>query len=427
MMSLRSTTFLLAGFLLSLIGLQAHACSMYKVTVNGKTMVGCNHDTWLITPRIWFETTGYGAGFTGARLDGANGFAPQSGMNVHGLAFSRLSSATPENQAAPNKKQVVNPTLYLKDILHRCKTVDEVKNYVDQYDHSFFSEDVFIYVDRSGRYLVVEPYTTTLGQEAKYVLANFCPSQVSDFSSIKQPRYVNGSSFLKNKIDTSLSFCTALSDTMHVCRKKIGDGTLITSIWDLKAGKTNLFFYHDYSHTVQFDLKTELAKGDHILDMTSLFPPNKEFKALADFKTPITSEAVDLFLRGCFCLFFFSAIFFGIGYFINRKSTKYAYIKLLLFPLSLLLMYYSLVLATEVNIFYFPAPYKDYKPSMVTVASYIPFLLLIILIPMLQLNRKIIVERVWGWFPKLMLTLNSLTYIALIFLFMYWGLYDVFS
>ena len=61
---------------------------MYKVTKNGKTMVGCNEDAWRTTSHIWFEVgqnKQYGAAFTGSRWDGENGYAPQSGMNEHGF------------------------------------------------------------------------------------------------------------------------------------------------------------------------------------------------------------------------------------------------------------------------------------------------------------------------------------------------------
>ncbi|MEO8147820.1 MAG: hypothetical protein ABI723_09300 [Bacteroidia bacterium] len=402
-------------------------CSMYKITVNGKTMVGCNHDTWYLTPRIWFETSGYGACFTGARYDGDNGFAPQSGMNEFGLTFSRLAAATPENETvAANKKQITNATNYLKDILHKCKTVDEVKNYIDQFDHSSFSRDVFIYIDKSGRYLIVEPYTMTEGNDSEYVLANFCPSQVTDFSSIKQVRYVNGVAFLKTKTGTDIDFCTALSDTMHVCRKKIGDGTLLTSIWDVNEGITYLYFYHDYKHLVKFNVKDELAKGNHILEIPPLFPPNKEFKKLSDFKTPLNSKAIDMFLRFCFGLFLFSALYFLVNYFSKGTTTKYVLIKLALFPLSLIMMYYMFVLASEMNIFYFPAPYKDYKFSMLNIAAYIPFMILLLIIP-LYINRKIFKENAWRNFSKWLFTLNNLAYLALIIMFTYWGLYNVFN
>lgn len=404
----------------------AFACSTYKVTVNGKTMVGSNYDTWLETPRIWFETNGYGVAFTGARSDGKNGFAPQTGMNEFGLAFVTLATATPENGMVPlGKKQIVSRTNYLKDILHTCKTVDDVKMYIDQYDHSSLNNDVFLYVDSTGRYLVVEPYDLTLGDDTSYVLANFCPSTIADFSTIKQTRYVNGTAFLKNKIDSTLAFCSALSDTMHVCRKKLGDGTLLTSVLDLKEKITYLYFYHDYTHCVQFNMKEELKKGEHFVEITSLFPPNAEFQKLVAFKTPANSKAINKFIQFCVALFFFSAFFFLIRFAIKRKNTPHPYFNLLLVLLSFVLVFYMFVLVREENIYYFPAPYTDGSFSPVSMASYIPFLVLLLILPLLFLNVKLFRKSTWGAIPTCILTLNNCTYLALIVLFSYWGFYNI--
>jgi hypothetical protein len=428
MITKKSITSLLAGLILLFNSQLANSCSTYKVTASGKTMVGSNYDTWFETPRIWFETNGYGTAFSGARLDGKFGFAPQTGMNEFGLAFVTLATATPENGTpASGKKQIAVRTNYLKDILHTCKTVDEVKAYVDQYDHSSLSHDVFLYVDKTGKYLVVEPYTVMLGNDPTYVLANFCPSTVADFSTIKQVRYINGTLFLKNKIDSSLAFCTSLSDTMHVCRKKHGDGTLLTSILDLNNGNTYLYFYHDYKHLVKLNLKEELAKGNHPVEITSLFAPNEEFKKLTDFKTPLNSPALDLFLRFCFGLFFISAFFFLFSYFKKRTTSKYAYIKLLLFPLNLIMLCYVFTLARIENIFYFPAPYTDGNFSLVSLSSYIPFLILLLIIPLAIINRKIIKLSAWSFFPKWLFTINNISYLTMIALFAYWGLYSVFN
>lgn len=406
----------------------ALSCSTYKVTYGGKTMVGSNYDNWLLTPRIWFETNGYKTAFSGARPNGVNGFAPQTGLNEFGLAFITLATATPENGIAPaNKKQIGNRTLYLKDIMHHCKTVDEAKVYIDEFNHSSLSQDVFLYVDKTGRYLVVEPYSTTLGDNSKYVLANFCPSTISDLSTIKQARYVNGSAFLKNKIDSTLSFCTALSDTMHVCRRKLGDGTLLTSILNLNEGIIYLYFYHDYKHVIKLNLKEEFAMGNHFFEIPPLFPPNSEFKKLAAFMTPSNSKTIDFFLRICALLYFISAFFYLVSYFIKRQTTKYAYIKLLLALLSLIAVFYVFLLVRIENIYYFPAPYTDGSFSVVSLSSYIPFLILALIFPLLAFNKKILKESTWNLLSKLMLTLNNVTYMILIALFCNWGLYNVFA
>ena len=63
-----------------------------------------------------------------------------------------------------------------------------------------------------------------------------------------------------------------------------------------------------------------------------------------NFKTPLNNSAMDSFLRLCLALFLFSAFAFLISYFKKRAN-----IKLLLFALSLIMMYYVIVLATEIE------------------------------------------------------------------------------
>lgn len=408
---------------------KGNACSMYKVTVNGKTMVGCNEDAWRTTPRIWFEVAAkageYGAAFTGSRFDGSNGFAPQSGMNVHGLVFSRLASADPgrPNNLSVSGKPVTNPTQYLKDIIHKCRTVEEVKQFIGEYDHSFFTEDVFIYIDSTGKYLVVEPYTITVGNDAAYVLSNFCPSATAPSDALRLDRYRKGVDFLKSGMDTSIGFCTALSDSMHVCRAKIGDGTLLTSIWDSKEGRVCLYFYHNYGHPVFFNIKEELAKGDHMLEIPALFPPNAEFDKLARYKIPQNNIAIMLFLMCCGMLFLFSAFYFLISFFKGRKTKHYSVLKLALVPLSLMMFYYMYVLVRTIGIFYFPAPYTDPHSILISIASYFPYLVLVMIVPLCVLNVIIIRKRLWGRFPIILLTANSIVYLILIGLFIYWKLY----
>ena len=406
-----------------------NTCSMYKVTKNGKTMVGCNEDAWRTTPHIWFEIgnkkAAFGAAFTGSRFDGKNGYAPQSGMNEHGLVFSRLASYHPENNNSnfKNRLKINNPTQYLKDILHTCKTVEDVKKYIEKYYYSYFIEDVFIYVDASGKYIVVEPYKIISGNDASYVLSNFCPSITSKEDASKLERYKNGVLFLNNKLETNLEFCRKLSDTMHVCREKIGDGTLLTSIWDNTNGTVNLYFYHQYDKTIQFNIKEELAKGNHILKIDSLFPKNTEFEKLASYQIPHNNDALRLFLVFCGLFFAMSSIYFFVNYIKNRKTNKFNSIKLLLIPFGIILFYYMYVLNTSVNIFYFVSPYKSSYNSFISLTSYLPYLLFVIIIPLIRFNLKLIKEKLWNNFALVTISLNSLLYLILIGFFVYWRFY----
>ncbi len=411
---------------------KGHSCSMYKVTSYGKTIVGCNEDAWRTTPRVWFETAkipgNFGAVFTGSRFDGGNGFAPQSGMNEVGLSFSRLASFMPEDKSynKRGKKSIANPTILLKTIMHNCRTVEEVKAYIEKYDYSFFIEDIFIYVDETGKYLVVEPYKATIGHEASYVLSNFCPSITTIKKRRNLDRYRNGVDFLKIKKDTTLSFYTAMSDTMHVCREKIGDGTLLTSIWDLGNKTFTLYFYHDYSHLVKFNLKSELKKGDHIIKIQTLFPTNEEFIKLQNYQTPKNSITVMFFILFAGLLFVFSSFFFLINFLVTRKKNRYGYIKLIFVPFGLIMFYYIFLLATNIYIFYFPAPFSDQNSIINSLASYIPILVSLLILPMLYFCVKIFKEKAWGRFATWLFILNIIIYTILLVLFVYWQLLNVF-
>ena len=326
---------------------------MYKITIGDKTIVGTNFDAFYTSPRIWFEKAlkpgTYGAGFSGGRIIGINGYAPQSGMNEVGMSFSRLASATPKKNIVNmrNKKTIPNECSYLKDILHTCKSIEEVQNYISQYNHSFFNEDVFIYIEKSGRYLIVEPYTMTTGNDANYVLSNFCPSVTTATYANKLDRYRKGVELLKIKVDTTLEFCKSMADSMHVCRKKIGDGTLLSSIWNLKDGLITIYFYHDYTHSIQYNLKEELAKGDHFYEIPKIFPPNAEFQKLLNYRIPQNTPAIKFYLLFCGGLFSFTSIFFLFSFIRTRKTTSNSNSKLLFFPLGIVLAFYMFSLIRE--------------------------------------------------------------------------------
>ena len=404
------------------------ACSMYKITVDGKTMVGCNEDAWRTTSSIWFENAKNdhenGAAFTGSRRVGQSRIAPQSGMNEAGLVFSRLASYYPrQEEQIIAKKAITNEVEYLSGILHQCRSVDEVKRYIEQYDHSFFIEDVFIYVDQSGKYLVVEPYNLIEGNKSSYVLSNFCPSITDPASARNLDRYRNGDDFLKaHPLEASIAYCTALSDTMHVCRNRNGDGTLLTSIWDGKNGLVNLYFYHNFDGTVQFNLSQELAKGDHMLQVADLFPVNAEFERLKTYKTPFNTPALRVLLVLLAGVLFTFALLLLVHYFFKSESNRFDRIYLFSAMINVILIGYLFVLATNVNVYYFDAPYKHYSSFLISLSSYIPYFLLIALIPLLFYSARMIKSKENKRWIKGALVLNSLIYLALIAGFNYWGL-----
>lgn len=408
-------------------------CSMYKITINGKTMVGNNEDSWGRDARIWFEpgtNDKFGVVCVGYARKQPH---PDGAMNEFGLAFDAFTmyrkAHIPEKD--PNKNDFAYA--HIKTIMQQCKTVDEVYDFLEKLNlhilngSPIFNGGMFLFVDKTGKYLIVEADKLTIGNDDKFVLANFSFADTKDLSTIKMERYCKGVAFLNNKdLDTSLPFCVALSDTMSVNRAKIGDGTLYTSIYDLHDGLVHLYFFHDFSKGITFNLKEELAKGDHSYNFMELFPDNKNFQKFIDYKTPQNSKTILIFIIACGLLFFFSSVFFLISFF-RSSNAHYKYLKLGMSALSIALCVYAFILLRNEGIFYLPSPYEDGISLIVSLTSYLPFVLLICIIPLLITTVRIFRQKEWNGFAKWMLLTNNFAYVILIGLFSYWKLFDIFN
>lgn len=408
-------------------------CSIYKVTANRKTMVGNNEDSWRRDARIWFEKGSNGK--SGVAFVGYAGKQPHpdGAINEYGLVFDGFSMPHKLNfpERDPKKKDFAYEQLI--NIMQQCKTVDDVYAFLKDLNlyvlngSIIFNGGMLLFVDKTGKYLVVEASKLTFGNDDKFALANFSIADTKDLSTIKTERYCKGIRFLNNKkLVSDLAFCTALSDTMSVKRVKVGDGTLYTSIYDLEEGLIHLYFFHDYNKRVTFSLKEELAKGDHSYDFTEMFPDNQNFQKFIDYKTPQSDKSIFAFVVVCGLLFFFSFTHFLISFF-RTSNNSYRFLKLSISLLSIAMGVYAFVLLRNEGIYYFPSPYYVAHSSLVSLSSYLPFVLIIFILPILYSLIKVFQQNKWKWFARYLFATNSLAYIILLVLFAYWKLFNVFN
>jgi hypothetical protein len=403
--------------LLLLVVDYARPCSMFKITIFGKTMVGNNEDAWRVNSRIWFETGK--AGHYGAAYVGHDDGFPQGGLNEAGLAYDGFAVYRRTLRPATGKKKMGDFGDLLFLIMQQCATVQEVQHFVNQYDRSRCNGSMMLFVDKSGNYLVVEADTTLLGHDEKYVLANFCPSLTPDPSLVTIARYRRGIKFLQHKEDTSLRFCTAMMDTMHECRARVGDGTTYTTIYDLQEKLIYLYFYHDYSRCVTFDLEKELAKGNHVLLMTSLFPPNAEYIRFTRFKTPFNSTGLRVALNLIRLFLVLSAFCFLLIY---VRGRKYHFLWPALAVINLALAYYVYNLLSDIYIYYFDAPFKRDGATLFNLSAYFPAGLLTLFIPV-TFVAALYYRRSRNNYHLSLFILNTVSYALLLSLFAYWSLY----
>ncbi|MBJ6367500.1 linear amide C-N hydrolase [Snuella sedimenti] len=190
------------------------ACSMYKITRNGKTIVGNNEDWFSANTQIWFVPKGnnpYGVMNVGFE----NGF-PQGAINEAGLVFDGF--AMPFLEIKNTKDKIKVPvTELLPSIMHNYSTVKEVKEYLSKIDLSYLSTSMLVFVDRGGEYLIVEGDELILGNNAEQSFSNFYPSQISNPEKVNIDFYQNGLKHLKaSEAQSNFDYCSSVSSDAFV-------------------------------------------------------------------------------------------------------------------------------------------------------------------------------------------------------------------
>jgi len=242
------------------------ACSMYKITKDGKTIVGNNEDYFNANTEIWFVPKGeakYGVMNVGFN----NGF-PQGAINEVGLVFDGF--AMPYLKIKKSKgKQKVSIKLLFNHIMHNYSTVEEVKKYLSHIDLRELDTSMLVFVDRSGEYLIIEGDELILGNEAERSFSNYYPSQNSDPESFKAEFYQKGLKHLKaSESNADFDYCSSVMDNFQQ------EFTQYTTIYDLDQGKVRVYHYQNFDDFIELDIADELSKGTHSLKIPELFPKN---------------------------------------------------------------------------------------------------------------------------------------------------------
>jgi len=85
-----------------------------------------------------------------------------------------------------------------------------------------------------------------------------------------------------NKANTLLSQADGFSVDLfrRVCaatHQEDRNPTLYSTVYDLKQRVIHLYHFHDFDNVIEFDLQKELAKGERVVEMHTLFPPKANF------------------------------------------------------------------------------------------------------------------------------------------------------
>ncbi len=278
---------------LLLLPLPLLACTAFVMHNDGRTFIGNNEDSWCIHGKVRFVPGAegrYGAvyfsSWTGHPFQD---WTDQIGMNEAGLVFDGLSIQPKDAVSEPGKQHLFFTDLGGR-LMERCATVPEAVAFLKDYDLAFLHHSMVFLADANGTYAIVQSDTVIVGTDPHFAVGNWRMACNTDMDAIPIPRLQTGRSLLSEGVEPTVDGALSVLRGMRSCREFLGNGTFFSTLFEPDSGRVHLYFYHDYVHPVTFDLRTELAKGPHTLDLPTLFPPNAEFQALQAYKTPFHQQ-----------------------------------------------------------------------------------------------------------------------------------------
>lgn len=253
-----------------------HACTAFCAIGKDEVLVGNNEDYSNPKTKLWFVQAK--AGSFGRMLVGFDDLVPQGGMNERGLWFDGFA-------APPQKVSSALPS-FNGNIVHHalstCSTVDEVVELFSRYNRSFLSEAILMFADASGDAVSIEANAIVRKSRAHFVQTNFHQSRAE--GSAGDRRFETATAMLEragNDVSVDL-FRRILASTYQ----KGPFPTLYSNIYELRSRTMHLYYFHDFERVMTFKLDDELRKGERVIDIASLFPPNAAAATFAARRQP---------------------------------------------------------------------------------------------------------------------------------------------
>ncbi|WP_299767456.1 hypothetical protein [uncultured Dokdonia sp.] len=282
-MNRKSALLLILIFLLN--PLVSIACSMYKITKNGITIVGNNEDWLSPNNQFWFEKAEkdtYGVMYMGL----LNNFA-QGAINEAGLVFDGFANPEIPIENTDGKLNIPIGTA-IRNVMQTMSTVEQVSDYLNTINLSSLSSSQIVFVDKSGTYLIVEGDVFIIGEDSEKAFSNFYYSQIASEDDVELENFQNGRSFLnKTQGESSLTYC---GEVMKNLSNTDLFSTQYSTIYNLNTLTVRVYLFHDYTQYVDIDLKKELSKENHRTMIADLFPEesigNKHYQMYNDVENP---------------------------------------------------------------------------------------------------------------------------------------------
>ena len=255
------------------------ACTAFCATGGGQVLVGNNEDWTNPRTKLWFVPAKPGS--YGRMYVGFDDMYPQGGMNQRGLWFDGF--AVPPVKAAPSGLPHFSGNI-VDHAMAECSTVEEVVRLFSQYDRSFLSQGILMFADASGDAVSIEIDAIVRKSRNHFVQTNFHQSR----SMTGNDRRFRTASEMLERAGSDISV-DLFRNILAATYQKGAGPTLYSNIYELKSRTMHLYYFHDFERAVTFKLDDELRKGERVLDIPTLFPPNAAADRYAAKRKPPAS------------------------------------------------------------------------------------------------------------------------------------------
>ena len=250
--------------LVLLPGSYLYACTGFCVSKGDTVLFGNNEDWKDPDTKVWYVPAEKGK--YGRVYFGFENFYPQGGMNEKGLVFDGF--ATQPNKVTKSLDKPVFQGNLADKIMSECATVDEALEIFDKYNLAFLERAMLFFADANGDSAIIEG-DNVVRKKGKYqVCTNFYQSETKK-EDIRCGRYKIATAMIEDADDISVDLSKRVLAATH------NEGpypTVYSNVYDLKHQIVYLYHFHNFQNEVVIDLKAELAKGAHTLNLPDLFP-----------------------------------------------------------------------------------------------------------------------------------------------------------
>lgn len=271
-----------------LAGQAVFGCTIVMAAKNGIVLVGNNEDWKNPKTKISFIPTfdkNYGRIFFGF-----NDGICQGGMNDQGL-FIDANALSPTGWKPEQGKPNYVGNLMLT-ILAKCATIEDVQTFFETYNVEYLDQARFPVADRTGASMVVE-YGQGKVQFVKktgtyQVATNFV---ISNYKEGNYPcnRYRIADKILGEANEVTLPLVRAVLSATH---QEGQYPTVYSNIYDLKNRLIYVYNFHNFEEVVELNFEEELKKGQHFLDLPSLFKVKPHAAKVFEEQLPIPSSDI---------------------------------------------------------------------------------------------------------------------------------------